>query len=110
MIEMCGFVAGQLIAILLQWARWVNGAGWLAYWVDRKHQGRHVADACVSAVAFLGWQTGMLSSVADLIGVQAWTSKLPDTPEGLAVSTCAGFGLAFATRAVAGRFLSTKEE
>ena len=101
MIAFLGFLLGQLFAILLQTARWVdNTRGWAAYFKDRKHQGRHVADLVVSAVVFLTWLTGLLPQFANLFPspVPEWVAQLPVTPSGPLMTCVVGFLLCFATR------------
>jgi len=112
MLAFLGFLLGQLGAIVLQMARWVdNTRSWASYFQDRRHQGRHVADAVISLVVFAAWYTGLLLQFAKFFPdpIPGWITALPTTPEGPMVAGVIGFTLCFVTRWAGHRWFDAEE-
>ena len=112
MIAFLGFILGQILAIVLQVARWVDDSqGWVDYFRHRRHQGRHVADGVISTVVFFAWGTGLLAAFSDQFPevVAKWIARLPQTPEGPLVACVIGFALCFATRYIGQKWFDKPE-
>jgi len=112
MIAFLGFFGGQILAIILQVARWIDDTrGWGDYFRHRKKQGQHVADMVGSVIVFFAWGTGLLASFAGLFPdpIPTWIEKLPAEPAGPMVAAVVGFGLTFATRYVAKKYFDKPE-
>jgi hypothetical protein len=112
MLAFVGFLIGQLGAIVLQVARWVdNTRSWASYFRDRRHQGRHVADAVISIVVFVAWYTGILLQFAKFFPepTRQWIEALPVTPGGPMVTGVIGFTLCFVTRWAGHKWFDVEE-
>jgi uncharacterized membrane protein YeaQ/YmgE (transglycosylase-associated protein family) len=101
MITFVGLFLGQLFAVLVQAALWVNDTrGWGDYFKGRRHQAQHVVDIVASLMLFIAWGTGLLAQFAGLLPdpLPKWIEKLPSTPSGALVTCVIGFVGCFFTR------------
>lgn len=106
------FIAGQILCIILQMARWVDDTrGWGDYLRHRKHQGRHVADAVLATFVWIAWGLGILAKFADKLpdAIRPWVERLPDKPEGALLALLAGGLLPLGVRYIQNKFFASPE-